>query len=105
MPSPVTLVTLDQAKRQLRIRHSEADIDIEDKLQEAEDIVMRYLNGADDPEWDQDTVPGAVRAAILRQTAHLFRFRGDAQMPDLDDDGLAPGVKRLLVPYRTPTIA
>lgn len=105
MPSPASLVSLDQAKRQLRITHEHEDEDIQDKLWEAEDIVLRYLNGGD-AAWDEESLPGAVKAAILRQTMHLFRHRGDGLEPvNVDSHGLAPGVAFMLVAYRRQSLA
>lgn len=105
MPSPATLVSLERAKKQIRVTHTEEDDDILDRIDEAEDIILRYLNGADDPTWDESTVPGAVKAAILRQFTHLWRHRGDGEKPmPVEEHGLAPGVAGILAGYRTPTL-
>lgn len=105
MPSPALLVGLDQAKRQLRVTHDEDDLDILEKLAEAEDIILVYLKAQADETWTDDTVPGAVKAAILKQTVFLWRFRGDDEgRQDIDDHGLAPGVRALLSFYRDPAL-
>ena len=104
MPSPATLVTLDQAKAQLRITHSESDVDVQDKLAEAEDIIAAVMGDLFDADWTEVTVPGPVRAAILKQLVFEWTHRGDTTAAD--ESGLAPGVRFLLqaTGYRDLTI-
>lgn len=102
------LVTLDQAKAQIRVFGTAEDDDLYQRLADAESIVLDYLKDGADEDWTEETVPGPVRAAILRQFAHLYQFRGDH--PDdrgvtANDDGLAPGVKGLLMRLRDPALA
>ena len=75
MSSPAVLVTLEQAKEHLRIRHTEEDNQVQDKLDAAEDAVLDYL-GIETPEWDDSNVPPRVVAAILIVLEDLWRFRG-----------------------------
>jgi hypothetical protein len=102
------LVTLDQAKAQIRVTSTDEDGDIEMKLADAEAIVLDYLKDRADDTWTDETVPGPVRAAILRQFAALYQFRGDHpddQGVTADNDGLAAGVKGLLMRMRDPAVA
>lgn len=98
MPSPATLVSLEAVKRQLRITTDEQDDELSDLLNDAEDIVATFMGDRFDADWTEQTVPGAVRAAIVKQIAYLWAFRGDADVPEktIDDSGLAPGVRWLL---------
>lgn len=109
----MALATLRQLKDELRITHALEDDLITRKLAEAQAIVLDYLKtpGVIDgspAEWDEDSVPLGVRAAILKVGVKLYRRRGD----DDDDnrggeaDGyLTPDVTRLLHRYRDPAIA
>jgi Phage gp6-like head-tail connector protein len=104
MPVVASLVTLAQVKDQLRITHAFADAELQRHLDDAEDIIRRYLKTLPDPAWTADTVPGAVRAAILRQATHLATDRGD-RAGEATPDGLAPFVADLLTLYRDPALA
>lgn len=107
MPSPATLVALSDAKDQLRIRHDESDPEIQAMLADAEDVVLRIVGDLADDDWDESTVPGPVRAAILRQLTAMWSGRGDEAQLLIDDTGLAKGVFAILVAggYRDLTIA
>lgn len=94
-PSPATLVTFEQAKAQLRINHDESDNEIYEKLADAEFIVLSAMGDRYDEDWTDATVPPAVRAAILKQLAYLWKHRGDGE-EKIHDSGLAPGVRYLL---------
>lgn len=111
------LVSLENAQRHLRVVAgiADQDLDIQDKLAEATAIVIDYIERPSDEEWTETiaawteaTVPAVVKAAILRQLAELFRFRGDdaqADTPKVEHGFLAPGVANLLHRYRDPVIA
>jgi hypothetical protein len=113
------LVTLDEAKRRLRILSDEEDDDITALIAEAQEIVVGYIaqrrSDTDSPtwaatieSWDEDTVPRDVKAAILRQTAELYRFRGDdaaSALPPRQPGHLSDLVESLLVRYRDPAVS
>lgn len=111
----VEIVTLAQAKQHARITSAAEDADLALKLSDAHAIVLDYVaNGKDDDyqadmlTWDDESAPGAVRAAILRQFRDLVRFRGDDDDPSevrVDGSRMAPRVRQLLNHYRTPSIA
>lgn len=94
MPSPALLVSLGAVKQQCRVEHNEEDDYLLSLLADAEDIIVRFMGERFDAEWTTVTVPGAVRAAILRQCAYMWRERGDESKGD--PSGVAPGVRWLL---------
>ena len=110
----VEIVTVDQLKVHLRLTGTtEHDDDLTMKLEEAHALVLDYVRRPADADftatmldWTEDTAPKAIRAAIFRQAADLFRFRGD----DPDDRNvnghfLSPRVQQLLNLYREHVIA
>ncbi|WP_343347645.1 head-tail connector protein [Sphingomicrobium sp. XHP0239] len=90
------LVTMEEAKRQLRIIGNEHDEDIEDKRVQASEIVIDYLDQQADETWTDATVPDHVKAAVLLQLRALF---------DGTRDGIPDGVKDILRRTRKPTLA
>jgi hypothetical protein len=100
------LVTLAQAKAHLRITTpalDPGDVDIQLKLDQAEAIILDYLQ--DNPAasaWTAATVPGPVTAVILLMLARLYEHRGDA---DKEDENTWVAINRLLVRLRNPAIA
>ena len=84
-----TLITLDQAKRQLKETGTLRDAEITDKMAQAEDAILLYVKPLrtdeqrDDWPWTIATVPPAVQAAILLELSNLDRNRGDA-LDELD---------------------
>jgi hypothetical protein len=96
MASPATLLSLTQAKAQLRVTHDEEDFYIEEVLADAEDIIASFMGDLFDADWTPQTVPGAVRAAILKQMTYMWSHRGEDAEPTGEDSGLAPGVRWLL---------
>ncbi len=111
------LVTLHQAKQHLKITSSDEDEDLERKVDDATAIVLNYIGRSTDATWtatiaawDESTVPGDVREAILRQCANLFQLRGDDSNKDRDWSNerggyLSPDVTSLLWRYRDPVLA
>ena len=101
----MALVSLEDAKGHLKIGHEYEDSDILAKLDQAEAIVLDYLEVESDL-WDASTVPQDVVAGILRMFTRLYAFRGD----DPDDgkqDGynLPPDVRQCLWRRRPISIA
>jgi hypothetical protein len=109
-----TLITLDEAKAELRVTHTEEDAVIQRKMEEAEALVLDYLKMGTSPftpetPWDATTVPPVIRAAILMTLVDLDRHRGDDDpAPDKIDEGDAwPSlrIKGMLRRWRDPTYA
>jgi hypothetical protein len=110
------LITLDDAKRRVNLHGTtHADVELQQMLDEAHEIVIDYVNqrrsGGDDwaatiATWDCDTAPWRVRAAICRMFADLQRRRGDDYPDDPQRTGLLPAdVRALLDRLRDPAIA
>lgn len=114
----MALITVEEAVAHLRLPSdyvsSPPDQDLALKMQLAEDIVLDYLktDGGSPGSWDEETVPGTIKAAILLQLGELWRFRGDDEQSHAGDRGpgqadgyLSRAVTRLLHRWRDPTLA
>lgn len=113
-----SLVTLQQLKGHLKLPDlgspDPREEDLEIKLDAAEEIVLGHIARTDDEDWTaaiaawtEETVPRRIKVAILMQAADLYRFRGDdapADQRKAEEGFLAPDVRRLLVPFRDPTL-
>jgi hypothetical protein len=112
------LLTLDDAKRHLRLNPLAATPDEDDDLRmkvfHATALVLDYLARPTDAtwtaemaSWTTETVPRVVQAAVLVQLAELYRFRGDdaGTTPTPEHGFLSPLVTALLHRYRDPTLA
>lgn len=106
------LVTLDQAKKHLRLTGSDDDDDLRLKLLAAQAIIVDYLTSTDEDwtatiaAWTDETVPEYVRASILLQFGELYRFRGDdIDQPVRDPGTLSPTIRALLARARTPVFS
>lgn len=100
------LVTLDEAKLQLRITWDDEDQYVQLVLDAAEDAVLDYIK--EDKGWTSANVPGGVKLAILvLMTTYFEPFRdGD----NFDNNTVAfgyppPAVTSLLHRYRKPAYA
>lgn len=71
------LLTLEDAKVHLRITDTASDVDVQQKLTEAQDVIVDYLGAQVDPLWDDTTVPPRVLSAIKIMLTHLYENRGD----------------------------
>lgn len=99
------LVTLVQAKAHLRIPTAMIadDVDIQLKLDQAEGIILTYLDVQADPLWvSPATAPANVTAAILLALGGLHEHRGDDQTLD---ESTWMAIARLLVGLRDPALA
>jgi hypothetical protein len=116
-----TLVTLTQAKLHLRETGTASDVDIQQKLDHAEALILDYIGSTDTwrttiAGWlaDPTTTPPVVTAAILVQLGELDRFRGDDETDALpsrlrarneSSDDLSVLVVELLRRTRDPVLA
>ena len=107
-----TFVTLEQAKRRLRVTSTDDDVDIQDLIDQAEAHVIGWCSTTARSKavadgWTVETVPTVVVTAILVQTAELDRFRGDDPdgPPRQDGEELCVSVRELLRAYHDPVIA
>lgn len=79
------VITIEEAKRHLRITGSENDARLGQNLAAAEEHVARYIGA---PLTVDGETPAGIREAILQQTAFLF-------------DGTPVDLAGLLMPYRS----
>jgi hypothetical protein len=107
-----TFVTLDEAKRRLRVTSTDDDIDLQALVDQAEAHVIDWCtktarSQAIADAWTVDTVPKQVVAAILVQVGELDRFRGDDPdgPPRQEGEELSVMVRELLRRYHDPVIA
>ena len=100
----MALVSLESAKAHLKIAHDYENADIDDKLEQAQTLVLDYLE-VDADEWDVTTVPQDVVAGILRMFTRLYTFRGDEPDSGLDGTNLPPDVRMCLWRRRPISIA
>jgi len=92
----MALVSLEDAKAHARIAHDYEDADILGKVDQAETIVLGYLE-VDSDEWDASTVPQDVVAGILRMFTKLYASRGDDPSDSgFDGTNLPPDVRMCL---------
>lgn len=98
------LVTLAVAKMHLRVTTSADDADIQLKLDQAEAVILEYLDTSADPLWvSPATAPGPVTAAILLALTDLYEHRGDDTTEVTTHTWTA--IERLLVRSRNAAIA
>jgi hypothetical protein len=104
-------VTLDQAKRRLRLPATD-DVDLQDLIDQAEAHVIDWCSKTPRSKaivdaWTPDTVPKTVVLAILVQTGEFDRFRGDDVDGPARQEGeeLAVTVRELLRAYHDPGVA
>ena len=111
----VALVDLDTAKRHLRVEFTDDDVDLQDKIEQASDIVLDYCKKTlgtpvpEDPnvvDWDVN-LPGTVKAAVLYIVSELYDDRNAGAENDQRHalGYLTPRVTALLHRHRDPAMA
>ncbi|MCA8314738.1 head-tail connector protein [Burkholderia multivorans] len=93
------LITLAQAKAQLRITDSDSDAELADLVTAASAIVVNYLKTDTAASYTVDTVPAHVRTAVLLVLGSLYEDREGA------NDPIGPAVQSLLMRDRDPALA
>ena len=107
------LITLAQAKAQLRVTYTDEDTVITEYLEQASQLVLDFIKATYDeddvatrpPDWTLATVPRPIQAAVLMVTAHLWRFRGDEAAGTATDGPIQERVQMMLSMYRDPALA
>lgn len=108
----MALVSLDQAKTQLRLTNSqtEYDSDVDMKRIQASALVLDYLEdylvayGSPAPDWDEDSDPAEdatfalVQAATLEVLTNLWQHRGETNAPGPMTDRVVQCLRGLKVP-------
>lgn len=92
----MALITIDEAKADLRITDTSSDADITLKMDIATGIVVTYCKATTDT-WSVDTVPDVVKGVILLVTRNLFN----------GDTDVFPAVYQAILDngFRDPTIS
>ena len=106
MPDPVTLVTLDIARKRCRILITAEDDDLQLMIEQASGAVIERVGRSDVTDlWDEDSVPASVQGAVLEQVLWMFS-RDETVNQKLDDRGaLAPRCESLLMRWIKPACA
>lgn len=113
----MALIDLSLLKRHLKlpldVTAEDAELDL--YRAQAEAVVVGFITRPDDEDqaeeiagWDEESVPPAVQAAVLRQAMEFYRYRGDDEKGPVTEWGvLSPGVEGILTAtgYRRPVIA
>jgi Phage gp6-like head-tail connector protein len=100
------MITLAEAKTQLRITDTWHDGEVQAAIDAADAAVRKRLKTANDPTWDELTAPGDIKHAVKLLTAHFYEHRGDAFGPDQDnDDRVWASVNQLIGMWRDPALA
>lgn len=103
------LVTLAEAKAQIRQTQDHEDADIVLKINAASAAVLAYLKGYDfvdsNGDVDEESVPAQVKQATLALVGLFCRDRDGESMKDWVPGYLPAHVVSLLYPLRDPAIA
>lgn len=99
-----TLITLAEAKSHLRVTGDENNADIEAKLQEACDLVLKHVNTGAVAGWSNGTVavPGNVKSAVKILLTYLYVHRGDDMAPSAE---IWTAMERVLTTTRESALA
>jgi hypothetical protein len=98
-------VSFSAAKAHLRVFGTDEDDAIAFYLETAQHLVTDRLERATTDTqvlamiaaWNEETTPGAIKAAVLTQCAELYRFRGDDEVEIKAENGrLSDRVERYL---------
>ena len=101
-------VSLDLMKAHLRVIGTTEDDLITAYLENAQRLVMDRLERsttdslvlAEFAEWDEETTPSGVKAAVMVACTELYRFRGDDEHSPVTEDGrLSPRVESYLASW------
>lgn len=73
----MSIITLDEAKRRLKILHSYEDADVQEALDMTEAVIFDYIKRAPLP---ADETDGVIKLAILIMLSHVWENRGAEQV-------------------------
>lgn len=100
------LITLDEAKKHLRVDDDAQDDEINSKIEMASAIIIDYLKATTatvetwlDSAGEPTSVPGVVKSATLLALGELYKNR------EAEADPLTPSVRGLLHRLRDPALA
>ena len=106
MADPVTLVSLDVARKRCRILIEAEDDDLQLMIEQASGAVIERVGRPDITDlWDEDSVPASVQGAVLEQVLWMFE-RDTTVNKQLNDRGaLAPRCESMLMRWIKPACA
>lgn len=93
------LITLVQAKEQLRITDTDSDDELTRLVTASSAIVVQYVATSAATAWTPDTIPSDAQVAVFLVLAALYEDREGL------DDPLGVGVVSLLASYRSPILS
>lgn len=100
----MAVVSLDQAKRKLRILHDLQNQDVEEALEQAEAVVFDYIKRPYDAVTDD--LDNVLRLAILNMLSHIWDNPAYLQTKAGEADGYLPqNVTMFLHRKRDPALA
>jgi hypothetical protein len=94
------LVTLERAKSHLKIFVDDENDDVQDKIEQASDIIVDYLKT--DEVWTTEDAPKPVVTAVLLMLTHLYENRGEDMRAD---EAVWSAIRNVLAMRRAPTFA
>jgi hypothetical protein len=97
----MSIISLDQAKAQLRLNDDYSDTELTGMVDAASDIVANYLQWGDTPPYDgtDKPYPPRIQTATLLVLASLYEDREGA------NDPIGPAVVSILRRDRDPALA
>lgn len=97
----MSIISLDQAKAQLRLNDDYSDTELTTMVAAASDIVASYLKWPDPPPYDGVTTPypARIQTATLLVLSSLYEDREGA------NDPIGPAVVSILARDRDPALA
>lgn len=99
----INFITMEQARRQVRVSGTEHDAELEDLRTMASGIILDYLEGVGDGWLDSagepSDIPWQVKAATLLVLGRLFYDK-----EGMDGDPISEAVVSLLMRTRMPTL-
>jgi len=73
----MSMVTLEETLRQLRLVSGDDDTRVEELIVEAEDWAVQVMGANYDEDWTEETTPGSVKTAIKMRVHGLYDSNDD----------------------------
>ena len=93
------LLTIEDARRHLHITGTAYDLDIQDALNDAQELILAELGGSADASWTPETAPYGVVRAVRIMLAHLYVNRGDDLPQNRSEAAVWRELRNLLSKY------
>lgn len=99
------MITLAEAKTQLRITDTWHDTEVQAVVDAADAVIRKRLKTANDPTWNEVTAPADLKHAVKLLTAHFYEARGDAYPDEADTERIWHAIDALIGMWRDPALA